>query len=261
MTCRTTLQGLVLQVAGPGVIMPLLLGWDLLHRPSRTGCIRDARGQHLAFLDHLPAALLLGFLAPILGAALLYPSIISFDQSQMLIAFWQGWPIWTNALTLTLFSLRTPTTPGKKNEAASCHAAQALHVFAFACAALSHWILCMSSLASLTRAGNSSSLLRPASLLLPRLPWSHARPSSLGEGVLWFLQWDYSVAAMAVLIWSVALWLRAVPRASDHGSRGALVLRVAGWSLVAGPCGAAVVLMWKRHRLLSVRPSSRDPRD
>ncbi|PLB41071.1 uncharacterized protein BDW47DRAFT_100448 [Aspergillus candidus] len=226
--------------------MPLLLGWDLLHCP-----LRAARGQHLAMLNHLPAALLLGFLAPILGATFLCPTVISFDQCQMLIAFWQGWPIWTTVLTLTLFSIRKPATiqsPGGKKQATSRDAGQALHAFAFACAATSHWILCISSLVHLASAGSSPSLVN---LILPRLPWSHPKPSSVGEGVLWFLQWDYSIAAVAALIWSVTLWLRAAPHASVRGSARRLVLQLASWSLVSGPCGAAVVLMWKRNRLLS----------
>ncbi|PKY06742.1 hypothetical protein P168DRAFT_316724 [Aspergillus campestris IBT 28561] len=231
--------------------MPLLLGWDLFHSPPRAGCGIAAKGQHLAFLNHFPAALLLGFLAPILGAAFLYPTVISFDQSQMLIALWQGWPIWTTALTLTLFSIRKPATlqgSGEKKQATIQDTGQTLHAFAFACAITSHWILCMSSLVSFTGTENSSSL---PSLLLPHLPWSHEKPSSIGEGVLWFLQWDYSIAAAATLIWSVTLWLRATSHASVRGSGGTLVLQSAGWSLVSGPCGAAVVLMWRRHRLLS----------
>lgn len=95
------------------------------------------------------------------------------------------------------------------------------------------------------------------SAFIPLLPWnspvveSVARkavvsPEGLAELVKLFLQWDVYVGGAAVLVWGVFVYSVARPEKAFWGST---LPRVLGWTVLGGPVGAAVMLLWERDEV------------
>lgn len=75
----------------------------------------------------------------------------------------------------------------------------------------------------------------------------NAAGAGLPELVKLFLQWDINCGGSAILVWAIHVYLVALP-----GKRflSNVVPKVAFWTVLGGPVGAATVLLWERDVVL-----------
>lgn len=221
---RNLISGLAIQCIGPGVILPALLAmkpWSLATKQRVTP-------SHYIYLP-----MLVFYLIPLFLASGATPESVSVDLRQLLVGLWQGWPVYVSILSVVLQCSRLTLAPrGTKISQRRVHA----YVFAFVCSAGPHLIL-------LGNIGNSLNE-KGKSLIVPRLFWGPEELDSVEEGVLHFLQWDYSISAVALLIWCMTLiYHRTRPETRFVGPGRML------WGLVLaivfGPCSAGIVLYYQ----------------
>ncbi|KAF5854765.1 hypothetical protein ETB97_011800, partial [Aspergillus alliaceus] len=86
---------------------------------------------------------------------------------------------------------------------------------------------------------------------LPPAPWGETQVTSLETGVLRFLQWDYTLSALAMLFWTVAVYYRATRRRNRRSPRVLLMGRVVVGTIFLGPCSVAIVLYWETNALVA----------
>jgi hypothetical protein len=244
------------QIASPAVLMPLYCAWHLSTSPAET-TNWDSIRIHLHHLQALPPATIAGYIVPTFALALPAPAVISYHLKQQLLAFWQAWPLWTSLFAAVLapvfakFGTKNPRGKGLD----TVWALRWVYAFGFACAAGPHFAACVLSFSSamFPTLFNSNLVadLHPARVFVPVLPWSSAaRPSSLAEGTLWFFQWDYLIASVAVLLWAVSLNIQALQRQGIAANYFSLALKAVTITIAAGPCAAALVLIWERDELV-----------
>jgi hypothetical protein len=207
-----------------------------------------------AVLKALPLIFIIGYLLPTQLLILPLSENVTVDLKQIFIAIWQPWPAYISillAITNTLFSPFISESP--KNRRASLSSLRWVYAFAFANTAITHLVSWIVSLGTIVAPGIYDTAYRealhPGRVFEVPVPW--ARPvssvDSVGEGVHYFLRWDYIIGSVGVLVWAGALHI-----AAHKGVYGWfwLVLKGVLLSLVVGPVGAAVVFMWERDELV-----------
>lgn len=137
-----------------------------------------------------------------------------------------------------------------------------VYLFAFAIGAMIHIATISISLASALSpaifAPGYSALLRPSRVFAPVSLFSRVQVSSIGEGGLGFLQWDELVGSMALLLWAAALHRNSLQVDFNWQRWVNLFGKALGLTLVAGPCSAAVALVWERDELIFSQGATRD---
>jgi hypothetical protein len=123
----------------------------------------------------------------------------------------------------------------------------------------------------------ASSDTRFSSVYVPHAPLPSWRSSSLADAIHTFLWWDTYVSGFATVTWAIVLVLSASfeqgrnsPETwrSLHGhstrSRGAIgkvwfgfLVKIVGWTVIAGPFGAVTMLLWERDATAGVKEKVR----
>lgn len=173
---------------------------------------------------------------PLLLASGAGPDSISIGMKQQLIGLWQGWPVF---VSLSLSILQSPKLTIAFGASDVFQRRVHVYVFAFACSAVPH-------LALLKILADPSATCNEKSVIVPRLFWGAEKVTSVEQGVLHFLQWDYTISAVAILIWCVVLFCHhnaAMQRTLARDLR--LLLRVLALAAGFGPCSAAIVLYYQ----------------
>jgi hypothetical protein len=186
----------------------------------------------------------IGYISLLLLASLPAPGIISYDFKQQIIALWQGWPI---SVSLLIWLLQGPIHKPQQGKTESTAATlKYTYAFAFGCPALCHMVVVGISVLSPSQVPLPEALhstdLYPGSVFFPGLPWGEQRVESLEEGILRFLHWDYTLSALAILLWCSAVYYRHEERGIN---RVTLSLRVATLAVFCGPCSVAIGLCWR----------------
>lgn len=165
------------------------------------------------------------------------PESISIGMKQQLIGLWQGWPIY---VSLSHSILQSPKLTAALGASDIFQCRVQIYIFAFACSAVPH-------LALLKIHADPSATCNEKSVIVPRLFWGAEKVTSVEQGVLHFLQWDYTISAVAILIWCVALFCHhsAAMRRNTWAGDLRLLLRVLALAAGFGPCSAAVVLYYQ----------------
>ncbi len=110
-----------------------------------------------------------------------------------------------------------------------------------------------------------------ASVFIPPIPPSAAPVHDMADGVHVFLQWDIYIATTACLLWGMVLYHNAsaekeivdpskslpvyrqlllgeTPRGQKLWEK--LPVKLAMWTIVAGPVGALTILLWERDAIV-----------
>jgi len=92
-----------------------------------------------------------------------------------------------------------------------------------------------------------ASTLHPFNTLIPKNPISSddTKAVDIAQGALWFLQWDFWVSASAYLVFAVGAKYTAL-RISPLRD----VFGIMGRTLLMGPLGAALMLLWDRDEIV-----------
>ncbi|KAI5299062.1 hypothetical protein KEM55_002623 [Ascosphaera atra] len=238
--------GMAAQLVGIGVVAPLWAVLHLMQSPLSTSPEQDhirvhpmdvARAPEIPFLSsHLPS-------------------------HQLALLLWQVWPVMVCMVqglmvgTPATFRKFVPKKVEPKLLARRTRNGLRLtHFTAMLLASVSH--LTMLSLIFINRftpsvlSPNVTAHFKPESMILPCLPWTNARPATLGEGVYWFLQWDYFIAAVAMFVWALKEYVVAHKKKEVTVGWVGVAPRVLATIMTGGFVAAAVMLVWERDELL-----------
>ncbi|KAJ5563248.1 hypothetical protein N7535_008412 [Penicillium sp. DV-2018c] len=244
--------GLVAQVLTFAFGIPLAcamqLGCSITARRPNADNIRVPR----AVLAILPIVFIVGFMGPTAAMSLPAPDVISVDMKQIAIAIWQPWPAYVSILSTVGYFILSPFFAN--NQRASMSSLRWVYASAFVHASLTHIVAWTVSLATVIVpglfAGSVRESLHPANIFIVALPWSGLTVNTLGDGVQVFLQWDYAIGTTGVLIWAISLYRVAHKQLLNTVAWPSLLLKVALLTVLAGPVGAAVELIWERDELV-----------
>jgi hypothetical protein len=235
----TTLPGILMFNHTPAIMLPLYLALRLILFTPPTLTTPDLIIDP-THLEILPWAFTLGYLLPFL--LLLLPDIPlgRARLKQTVAAWWQQWPLY---ISLCHFTLQLLWPPSRADPVQDLHLDLQAPVYHFilAVAALSHWAPILAALGL-----HPGLTLR--SLFLPSAPDPAVRAASGYQAAKWTVQWDVWMDSPALLLWAAALFWQQAQRGVVMW--GAVVTRVLGLGLLAGPVGAGVGLLWERDRMV-----------
>ncbi|PGG95778.1 hypothetical protein AJ79_09878 [Helicocarpus griseus UAMH5409] len=258
--------GILTQLFTFGVMAPIYAAIHLatsrtLSAPSRATITPSP--SSLTGVKLIPLALLAGYLLPTLSLILPATTSGPLRSTQERIAFWQPWPLFLWILHATSTQLAnlfcSSSNPSNKATATkqTLSTLRPIYALSFALIAIPHIVSYTLSITPLLAPAlfdsSAAASLHPATVFLNTLPWSGARTESLGQGALWFLQWDHLLGSGALLMWAVVLHV------ATHRSRGVKVgclafgVKVLALCAVSGVAGAAVELMWERDEVVLAR--------
>ncbi|UNI21307.1 hypothetical protein JDV02_007308 [Purpureocillium takamizusanense] len=215
----------------------------------------------ISVLRALPFAFAVGMLLPSTLMTLPISATITPDVKQILIAIWQPWPVYVAILLRfahTAFSSsstgRTEDSP--ENTAKGRRSLRFAYAFAFANTAIPHIVTLTVSLATVAAPAifdaKYREALHPLNVFHTPLPWKSpvVQVATVGEGVHGFLRWDYLIGTTGVLVWALSLYRTAHRLVYGRVDNLGLLLKTAWLTVLAGPVGAAVELMWERDELV-----------
>ncbi|KAI1144369.1 hypothetical protein F5Y05DRAFT_25319 [Hypoxylon sp. FL0543] len=274
--------GLIFQNMTWTFTVPLYLALHLFTSPvSKLGgkdrkAVGDAARQSLFVylwdLALIPMAVTLGLVVPTVVMSM--PSLLHQTAATHYswVAFWQAFPLWTvliqdflhNVCYYLLGSLSPqdahgkPTTPGN----AFTVAVAGVYQYALAISVVGHIpILLISALPDSLRSALASAFPKYAPLLsqitfartfvpYPLSAPPTIDPASYGPGDLApitvnFLQYDLYTGNLALLLWAVYLHATTAGRGVGETLRTTFF-----WTLVGGPSGAVVALLWDRDEVV-----------
>lgn len=223
------------------------------------GCSITARRPHAdniriprAVLGALPLAFVVGYMVPTVAMTLPAPSVIPVDLKQIAIAIWHPWPAYVSVLTTVAYFTLSPLF--SNDNRASMSSLRWVYAFAFANASLSHIVTLVVSLATVVVPvlfeDRFLGSLHPANVFSIPLPWSGLTVDNVGDGVHVFLRWDYMIGSAGVLIWAISLYTVAHKQLLNTISWPSLLVKVALLTVLVGPAGTAVELIWERDELV-----------
>lgn len=244
--------GLAAQVFTFAFATPLLCALQL-------GCSVTASRPHAdnirvprAVLAALPAIFLVGFMVPTTLMVLPAPAILTVDLKQIAIAMWHPWPAYVSILTTVAYYVLSPFFAN--NTRASKSALRWVYASAFGNAALSHLVTWVISLATVVAPAlfedRFVDALHPSKVFSFPLPWSGLKVDTVSDGVHVFLRWDYLIGSAGVLVWAITLYTIAHKQILSTVKWPSLLLKIVLLTIVAGPTGTAVELIWERDELV-----------
>lgn len=264
--------GIAIQLWTFAVFMPLYLTIHLATSPTVSSHIAKSYAVDVPNLLSVPISLVIGFVLPSVLLSLPAPSVLTFDQKQAFIAFWQMFPIWFEILQ-QLFSfvmakllrgtLKSPTSP-QKSSRRTMGALRSVYIFALAIAGVTHVtavMLCMTSmLFPALFAPEFRGELNPSNVFLTQSFFASKPMSSIGAGALQLLQYDDMVGSIALQLWALALYLDTNLRTSKVSSWTAIkvVSAFVASTVLFGSCGCALCFIWARDELVFAKKDEDD---
>lgn len=251
----TTAYGLLFQGLGIGIIGPLFLAFSPLGDRATSGVFV----HHKTDVDAIIPATISGIIIPTVLMSLHAPSTVSVEQKVDLIRLWQFFPllfrlgqrVWTSFVFVRLDSYRDELA--EKSPRLQRRAFRRVYIFGLCCAAITHVgtlvVSTMSLLFPMFFASNIAADFHPSHLFVPVLPFSGKQASTVGEGAHWFLQWDMTLMFLTYLVWAYFAAVKVINPNSGVLS-ATLLLRLAGWALLFGPMGAAMLAIWERDDIV-----------
>ncbi|KAL4864444.1 hypothetical protein BDV12DRAFT_205682 [Aspergillus spectabilis] len=211
-----------------------------------------------AVLKALPVVFVIGFMVP--TGLLLIPvsEQVTTDLKQIFIALWQPWPAYVSIILTIVHVVFSPFTTNDhsvEGGRATLRSFRWVYAFAFGHAALSHiisWTIPLATVATpwLFKEEYLEALHPLAVFDIPK-PWeTPVLVENLGAGVHAFLRWDYLISSAGILIWALTLYQNAHWVVYGRAGCIGLFAKAAALTVVAGPVGAAVELIWERDELV-----------
>ncbi|KAF9558635.1 hypothetical protein CPC08DRAFT_551727 [Agrocybe pediades] len=242
----STLWGLTWQNLPWGLIQPIYNTVHLVTGTAMTPTTASVSGNVKA-ISTIPWAITIGYIVPSLFMCLPSPQLISHETHQAFLFLWQLFPLWIGISHLVLKAL-VGTSAGSQRRSLS--ALRGTYTFGLFIATATH--LSILSYVLVLTFGPSNvkgllTLLIPPSFLptTPSLVFTHfppftspqAKVSRVEIGIMSLLQYDTIFAGFSSLLWASYL-------ASRNFWSG--FVRAAVYTILFGPCGAALAVMWKR---------------
>jgi hypothetical protein len=245
-----------MQLGGFALIAPLYLWLNLINSPfTTTPTAANVAVTDDRYIKALPWALTTGYILPTLLMALPYPGVWqTVDSKVVAILVWQAFPI-TVMISMWIFTpFFASTNSGSSLPSSQLPLLRRAYVFAMVPAAISHvatlTISVTSWLVPVLFNARFVNQLSPWTLLAPSL--STETISSVAEGALGLLKWDYTIGSVAHLVWAYALVapVQARGKGLSDFSTGSVVLDIVLRTVVLGPMCTVVTLIWERDEIV-----------
>lgn len=245
------------------VVIPLYLVVQLL-------TVGEANASNsavdLAHLVTIIPALLLGYAFPTILMALPAPSIVSFDQKQWFVAFWQFFPVWVGLLQwgMSLIVRRTgyAGTEGVQDRGTQMRRLRWVYTLLLSGAALFRW----STLQFVATAHAFPGLFAEqldglwnfGSVFFPKALSPETKMDSVGEGAHLLLQYDSMIGNLAMVLWALVSYVRARKLAAPALHIIMFVMLCVGAAVLTGPIGLVVGLVWAKDDLVFAQEESKN---
>lgn len=265
----TTAFGLAVAIIGYACVAPLWFAYHLASSPTVIDPDHFQLGVESPLQIALaPFSIMIGFGIPSVIMTLPAPSMLSFETKQLWTGVQQGWPIWIALAQLSLTLLVSFFNPSssvyseeekKTKTAKSLRSAYMFGLLSGASSNLTVASMCLLAyLFPVLFAAPYNRQLLPDNVLIPVNPFAPLQAQTLADGALWFLQWDSIIGALSTAVWGLTLRIAATHESTTLGYQVYAFLTTAIVSLVLGPCGAAVVLVWIRDESVRQRVAAEE---
>ncbi|KAL5049349.1 hypothetical protein BDW71DRAFT_204614 [Aspergillus fruticulosus] len=220
------------------LLLPIYCAFTLSPGQNVVRNLKSHRRATFCSIPGLKTCLLVGYYMCIPMLALPSPSLVTHRAKQVLLVSMVVWTLWVFPMLWVASRINGAGESGPRPEKDR----RSIYIFALGTTAIAHGTALVHPLLCRTRSDGCGDDLSPTNVFLPPLPWSIGRFSSLEEGVASFLQWDYLITNVTLLLWATAVYLRDCGE-EIRGFRVALQTLVL--STLASPAGAAVALIWR----------------
>lgn len=249
----TTAYGLLFQGLGIGIVGPVFLAFAPLGDLATSPVVV----HHKTDVDAIIPATIGGIIVPTVLMSLHAPTIVSLEQKVDLIRLWQFFPLlfrliqraWSSFFLVQLKTYRDELA--EKSPRNQRQALRRVTIFGLGCASIPHIStigICTISLLCPTLVANAAQF-HPTNIFIPISPFSGKQAGTVGEGAHWFLQWDMTLMFLTYLVWAYFAVIKVICPKSGLFSIS-LLFRLAGWSLLFGPMGAALITIWERDDIV-----------
>lgn len=257
-----TILGFLMQSIGFACIAPLWMILHLAKSPTVDGeKVHDIVANPVQIVL-APISVVIGYIVPSVVMCLAAPTTISFETKETWTAIQQGWPLWiyiSQHLLTFLVQVASEHDTGFEDEDIDLirrrlRLAYGFGILSSASGHLISWFLSiLAYVFPIIFNSSFANTIQPFKIFLPEPPFPPTKANTLGDGALWFLQWDLLIGSTSALLW--ALTLRTTAKREE-----ATVPQLLGYSLiagaialVAGPAGCAVIAIWSRDELVFKR--------
>ncbi|KAJ4289881.1 hypothetical protein N0V90_011214 [Kalmusia sp. IMI 367209] len=211
--------------------------------------------KNLQFLEDLPLAFIVGYFIP---TALMAIPLPSSHLHQWLTGLWQGFPVWVSLAQWILCKVRhyQGQSPPARTQIANRYLLHCAYMFAFGSTSISH----IATFATLAARKLFPFLFPPlaqktltvSKVFIPPFFRDPGPMESMASGIHNFFQYDQYVGSTAALAWAAAININSKKDRMTFKDWVRLMKELVGVSIVAGPAGALISIMWNRdERLLS----------
>ncbi|MCJ1477789.1 hypothetical protein MMC13_006462 [Lambiella insularis] len=203
----------------------------------------------------IPLSLMCGFIVPAVMLSLPAPSMQSYQAKQTWMAIWQAFPLWVSSFQQVFKRCLSFVWPQSylRADSTSVVTLRVVYGILFVVAAVGQIGTATLSLASLLFPGLFASkyvgVFDPLKVAVSAALTPSAQVASVGAGSLMLLQYDEMVGSTAVLLWASFMYANAKSQNKTFSSWGQMALLVTLLTVLAGPTGCAVALLWARDEL------------
>lgn len=256
--------GLALQNATLAVIIPLYLFVHLSTSPTTASTDPTLFLIEPIDLASVVISLILSYILLLILVALPAPSLLSFDQKQIVLAIWQLFPVWTELLHQgTVLLLRNvmsqdktskPVTATNRRDPPKMGGLRSVYIFLVFIAGSTH-------IATLTLMATSKwfprlfaigyeGVFNPSKVFWPVAASTSIKMSSIGSGILMMIQYDAIISSLAIVLWAVFLFTNAMSQKKKFETAYVFIFDFITLTALLGPMGYTVVCIWARDEMI-----------
>ncbi|KAF4612950.1 hypothetical protein D9613_010905 [Agrocybe pediades] len=246
----STIWSLVWQNVPWGLVQPIYNAIHLITGPAKPPSTVSVSGNVKA-ISTIPWAITIGYIVPSVLMSLPSPQLISHETHQAFLFIWQFFPLWVGLAHVVLKAFVGFSSDSQRT---SLSALRRTYAFGLVVAGASHFSILFYVLALTFGPPNVKGIItsvippsfvptNPSLVFSPFPPFTspQAKVSRVEVGIASLLQYDTIFAGFSSLL--LASYLAS--RVSGTSSSGGFVRAVA-YTLLFGPCGAALAVMWKK---------------
>ncbi|MCJ1229077.1 hypothetical protein MMC12_005742 [Toensbergia leucococca] len=265
----TTIVGLLSQTITFCTILPLYFFLHLLTSPTNLSPSRTSPNSAATDLlvDPIevaawPIAFTLSYLIPTALVALPTPFYTSYPTCQIIMAFWELYPIpfkIFQVLLIRYFLTLRPASPSP-TQSPSQRCAQALtglrtvYLFSATFGAITHIITLTLSLSTIFFPTLFTPIARanlsPTAIFVGVSPLSTIHVNDMGQGLKNLLIWNMNISAVSPLLWAALQYRNAHEGRAKWEGWTVPLLKVAGLTAVGGSASGVAALMWARDEMV-----------
>ena len=249
---------MAIQTLAYAVITPIFLILYLLTSPTATSMEVADYLIGIRESASIPLALLIGYILPSVLMSLPAPSMLNHDRKQVLIVFWQFFPVWVSVcqqgISLAMRYLKIGISTQVPIEKRSMKAMRMLYAILLLGAAANQLsalqLIVTSKIFPDLFALDYRHAFDFSKVFVPKAITASTPMDSIGSGAHMLLQYDELIGSSAMLVWAFALFVQAREVATHALHISRIVILCLLTLVLGGPLGLAVAIIWARDELV-----------